>query len=285
MKACAVCLSDRVSPALRSKGYQLSRCETCSHLYVSDTVAPADLEAAYGHDYYEPPSSSEALGYADYLGTSARRMRGFSDRLAKLEKHVASRGRLLDYGCAVGLFVKVAADAGWVAAGYDRSDWAADYGRRTWGLNIVVGDGSRDPFEPGSFDAVTMWDVLEHLASPRDVLGSVCRWLKPGGLLALNTVNSSSLGARMAGQHWRHFAPPMHLQYFTRASLERLLLECGFKVIDMQNQGVMLSSAKPIGSARKALTWVENVATHWRAKRLATALNLLDEVDIVALRC
>lgn len=282
--ACAVCRNVDVQPAFRSRDYQLARCRACTHLYVSEPVSKADLAAAYGRDYYEPADADAALGYADYLGSTALRLRGFADRLATVERHAPGRGRLLDYGCAVGLFVKVAAAAGWAATGLDRSEWAADYGRRTFGLDIVVSDGSHDPFAPATFDAISMWDVLEHLESPREVLGSVARWLKPGGVLGLNTVNASSLGARLAGPNWRHLAPPMHLQYFTRDSLHRLLHEFGFRVVSRTSQGVMLTGARPVGAWGRRLPWVERAATHWRTKPLATALNLLDEIDIVAVK-
>jgi 2-polyprenyl-3-methyl-5-hydroxy-6-metoxy-1,4-benzoquinol methylase len=51
-------------------------------------------------------------------------MQGFAAGSQRWSFAPGVSGRVLDYGCAVGLFVKVAADAGWQALGCDRSEWA-----------------------------------------------------------------------------------------------------------------------------------------------------------------
>lgn len=281
---CTVCLGSKVFPVFQLKGYHLSRCGDCGHLFVSDDVTDAMLEEAYGKGYYAAGNAENPSGYQDYLGKSDIRIKGFNERLQQVERYAPHRGHLLDYGCAVGLFVKVAADAGWKACGYERSEWAANYARSTLGLDVVTGNGQQPPFASDTFDVVTMWDVVEHLVSPREILGLASEWLRPGGLIALNTVNSSSLGARLAGKNWRHIAPPLHLQYFTRASLVRLLQECGFKIVSMTNNGVMLRSDKTSHALTGPAALLENLVTHWRARPISTALNLLDEVDIIAVK-
>ena len=283
MTPCPICASTSLRPAWTIDRYALSRCNCCRHLFVSSGFDSTQLEHAYDEDYYEGGDES-ALGYKDYLGNADMRLRGFAQRLQQVERHVAGRGKLLDYGCAVGFFVKVAADAGWDATGYERSAWAAGYGREKLGLNIVVGRGDDSPPFDNQFDVITMWDVLEHLEDPRAVLQSVARWLKPGGLLALNTVNGASYGARRAGADWRHIAPPHHLQYFSRQSLHHALRECGMRVVSTQSQGVMWSADRRQTQLRGLRRGIEEIATHWRAKPIASALDLLDEVDIVAVR-
>jgi len=251
-------------------------------LFVSSGLSPGELDKAYEHDYYDAGGSPARKGYEDYLANASLRTRGFARRLSELEQHTNHRGRLLDFGCAFGLFLKVAVDAGWEAIGYERSAWAADYGRRHYGVTIQSGDGDREAFDPCSFDIVTMWDVLEHLEDPRAVVRSVASWLKPGGVLALNTIDNGSVGARLAGEHWRHIAPPHHLQYFTRASLTGLLRDNGFRVISRRSQGVMW------GADRRRINLTgwrgvsEELVTHWRSRTLADVLHLLDEIDVVA---
>lgn len=284
MTPCSVCSSEQGLLLFELSGYAVSRCDRCSHVFVSSSIAAGALDGAYGRAYYDSGGAADCVGYEDYLRDIDTRTRGFRDRLAQIERYVGTRGHLLDYGCAVGLMVKAAADAGWTAVGYERSDWAAQYGRDTFGLDIVRGDGESIPQFEGRFHVVTMWDVLEHLEHPREVLESVAGWLKPGGLLALNTVNSSSLGARLAGAHWRHLAPPHHLQFFSRASLERLLQDCGFDVIARSVQGVMTLADRRMKVLRVPAAWIEGIATHWRTKKLATAFNLLDEIDMFAIR-
>jgi cyclopropane fatty-acyl-phospholipid synthase-like methyltransferase len=178
----------------------------------------------------------------------------------------------------------VASDAGWKATGYERSAWAAEYGRENLGVDIVLGDGRDAGTFDGRYEVITMWDVLEHLEHPRELLTHMHQWLEPGGVLVVSTVNKSALGARIAKEHWRHFAPPHHLQYFSRASLQRLLSDCGFQLASMRNTGVMMSADSRRRELRGVARLAEHFATHWRAARLATVLNLLDEVEVMAIR-
>lgn len=282
--ACPVCCSQALTPAWTLGGYGLSRCDRCTHLFVSSGLLPDALDQAYERDYYTAGGSAERSGYEDYLAKAPERLHGFAQRLRELERFAVGRGRLLDFGCAVGLFVKVAADAGWDAIGLERSAWAADYGRRQYGLSIVDGNHADCAGFEQSFDMVTMWDVLEHLEDPRTVLKQVARWLKPGGVLALNTVDSASRGARMAGEHWRHLAPPHHLQYFTRDSLLQLLRDCGLRLLAVHGQGVMWGADRRRDHLDGLRAISEEVVTHWRARPLADALHLLDEIAIVAVR-
>ena len=285
---CSICLSTAPLPAFMFRGYQLAHCGDCGHLFVVDQVPEDVLETAYGAGYYhtanENADGMEATGYSDYLANVERRQQLFRERLSAVSRFAAGPGHLLDYGCAIGLFVKVAAEAGWIARGYERSSWAANYGRSQFGLDITVADGGLDPFGANSFNVVTLWDVLEHLQHPRRVLELVSKWLIPGGVMALNTVNSSSLGARMAGPAWRHLAPPHHLQFYSRRSLARLLAEFGFKTLWMRSEGVLFAGMPTQLAAGQARPRLESLAQHWRLRPLVTALNLLDEIAIVAVK-
>lgn len=285
MRACPACGDSQWTDAFETRGFQLSRCRACTHLFVSSGLDSDTLASAYSRGYYKANDAEPGTGYRDYLGDSARRISGFEWRLRQIEAHCQERGRLLDFGCAVGLFVKVAADAGWQAVGYERSEWAAEYGRSHLGVQIHVGSMAEVLTDAPPFDVVSMWDVLEHLEDPSESLRWVRSRLRSGGLLALNTVNAGSLGARLAGRRWRHIAPPHHLQYFSRRSLERLLSQQGFEICSAEANGVMLSAANPASSLSALPRLVERACTHWRVRRLATAADLLDEIEILAIRC
>jgi 2-polyprenyl-3-methyl-5-hydroxy-6-metoxy-1,4-benzoquinol methylase len=279
---CTVCLSTALQHVLKKEGYRLDRCRSCGHLFVADAIAPRVLQDAYDESFYVNASSDTApKGYRDYLATLEKRLGGFRRWFRTLEKIVGKPGRALDFGCAVGVMVKAAQDTGWNAIGFERSQWASDYGRKHFGVEIVTGDGASDPFPPDSFDLVTLWDVVEHLESPRDVLTMVHRWLRRGGWIAINTVDSGGLGARLAGEQWRHLRPPVHLQYFTRESLAYLLADRGFKVQQTMGNGVFLS-ARTGGPLGPFLQVLENSATHWRSRKLVDTLGLLDEVQMLA---
>ncbi|MCC6198196.1 MAG: class I SAM-dependent methyltransferase [Burkholderiales bacterium] len=266
--------------------FGLQRCRSCAHVYVAPPVPDHVLEEAYEEGYYRATDTGDAsrgaVGYEDYLQNAQLRIRGFDQRLSELERFVSPPGRVLDFGCAVGLFVRAAQDRGWRAVGYDRSQWAARYGRDMLGVTIEC--GALPKFEDSSFDLVTLWDCIEHLPNPRAVLAQARQWLRPGGWLALNTVNSSSLGARLAGRAWRHIAPPFHLHLFSTASLRALLTQEGFAVAHAQCEGVVLRAEKDSDHAGGIRAVADDLLCHWRLRPLATALNLRDEQCLVAQR-
>jgi len=83
---------------------------------------------------------------------------------------------------------------------------------------------------------------------------------------------------------WRHLAPPHHLQYFTRRSLIRLLELEGFKVLRVKGQGAALDSRSGAQELPALISSLDRIITHWRFRPIATALNLLDEIEVLAVK-
>jgi len=77
-----------------------------------------------------------------------------------------------------------------------------------------------------AFDAICLWDVIEHLRDPVAVCRSLVRMLKPGGYLFLSTPDTGALIARLMGSDWAFMIPPLHLGYFSRSSLNHLFRAC-----------------------------------------------------------
>jgi SAM-dependent methyltransferase len=129
-------------------------------------------------------------------------------------------GRLLDVGCAFGLFLRCAADAGWTVVGVEPAKTLCDEGRKVLAgrgeLICATLQGACLPLS--SFDAVTLWDVLEHVRDPIQFMGACGLLLKPGGHLFVNVPDLNSLQARVFGARWPLLLPE-HLNYFSRKSL------------------------------------------------------------------
>jgi 2-polyprenyl-3-methyl-5-hydroxy-6-metoxy-1,4-benzoquinol methylase len=142
-------------------------------------------------------------------------------------------GRVLDYGCSIGKYVAQMAAAGWKAEGMDLVPDAVATGRAA-GLNLRVGTLPGTAVEPGQYDLVTMWHVLEHVPSPKATLEAIRGILKPRGRVALVCPLSDSLAARWTGAAWYGLDVPRHLTHFTRPTLRRHLEAAGFTVERVQ---------------------------------------------------
>lgn len=192
------------------------RCLDCGLIYVNPRPDAATVMRGY----------AEAAG-DDYLGGGPGREKTFLRGLAHLEKRAGRRGRILDVGCADGAFVKVARDAGWNAAGVEPCARLAEHGRRMRGVVIATSDLAGAAFADESFDAVTLWDVLEHAVAPTALLRECRRVLRRGGLILVGYPDIGSLQARLAGRFW-WFLLSNHLYYFTRGTIAACLHVTGF---------------------------------------------------------
>jgi SAM-dependent methyltransferase len=136
-----------------------------------------------------------------------------------IEKHVRGIGSILDVGCASGAFLHLMRESGWRVTGVEPSQ--SQFRRAT----KVLGDQAsiqqcvlQEASLPGSFDLVTMWDVLEHVTHPREFLSLATALLRPGGCLVLNVPRIDSPAARLMGPRWPVLLAE-HLNYFTVPSL------------------------------------------------------------------
>jgi 2-polyprenyl-3-methyl-5-hydroxy-6-metoxy-1,4-benzoquinol methylase len=210
--------------------FTLRRCTNCGLIYLSPRPTPNSIGLYYPPDYapYRPPIEDERLALMRYM-----RRRKLIKRRALIEKYSAvPQGRVLDVGCATGLFLHEMQLAGWEAVGVEPVLSAAELARQRFGLQVYHGMLAEAPFEPHSFDVITFWDVLEHTFSPRAELAQVAHLLKPGGLIAINVPNWDSFDRKPFGAHWQGFDPPRHLYVFTRQTLTQLLAQAGFHVLD-----------------------------------------------------
>jgi 2-polyprenyl-3-methyl-5-hydroxy-6-metoxy-1,4-benzoquinol methylase len=226
-------------------------------------------------------------GLADTVYESEDQNRDLDARahLALVTSRRPPPGRLLDVGCATGIFVARAAEAGFEAAGTDASAWAISKARARSPLSrFETGTLESVRFVPASFDVITLWDVLEHVHSPRDVLQRVRGWLAPSGILCLSMPNSGSAVARAMGKRWILLLRE-HLWYFSPDTLGRLLSQTGFSVVDVRSKWVSFSLANVAGRLaqyRSPITGAAARAAESRLLRSASVRFPMGEMDVVA---
>ncbi len=199
-------------------------------MYLNPRPAPGEMGAYYPSDYaaYRVAIEDERFALMRLM-----RRRKLSQRRALIEHYSRRKtGRLLDVGCATGLFLHEMAQAGWQVRGVEPSASAASYAASRFGLEIFQGLLASAPFDEGSFDCITYWDVLEHTYSPRAELALAAQLLRPGGLFVANVPNWHSMSRFLFGRYWSGFDAPRHLYVFKRTALARLLAAAGFAILD-----------------------------------------------------
>jgi 2-polyprenyl-3-methyl-5-hydroxy-6-metoxy-1,4-benzoquinol methylase len=223
-RACIAC--DKNSPHVfrfKVNGCEIWQCERCG-LGRAET-STFDPKSYYTADYF---SGRCGDGYSDYRGAEPVLRREFARSIDFIHRFIRS-GRLLDLGCAYGFFLKEAR-CYFAVFGIELAEHAAASCRET-GLNVLSGVANESNMERiGEVDVITMFDVIEHLPQPREVLALCYRYLKPGGIIVITTGDFASIAARWAGAKWRLMTPPQHLWYFTKESLYKMSAQLGLSM-------------------------------------------------------
>jgi SAM-dependent methyltransferase len=187
-----------------------------------DPPTGPELGGLYASGFYHPaPARGGALVRGLHRLNNAIRMR---------ELRGMEVGRLLDVGCGKGRFLGAAKEAGWEVLGVEFAPASAEAARRTYGVEVVVGDFLEVSLE-GDFDVVTMWHVLEHLPHPSAALDRAADLLRPGGRIVISVPNIDSLQARFGGEQWFHLDLPRHLFHFSPRSLSAIVERAGLRVV------------------------------------------------------
>lgn len=231
---CPACESTRSSPRFRKNELEIRACADCGHGFVFPIPSPKELQALYSQNENPNLENGFAVELEALLdGDRDRLLAYFSDRLALLNgiPGFAER-RILDFGCASGLFVEALKHAG--AARAEGVDVVAEMIERGRARGLKLSndtDGKFLPAHPGAFGLICANNVLEHLADPASVLRGFAEALEAGGHACIGVPNFASIQVRLAGGGSPIVDPPHHVHYFTPGSLARMFEGAGFEVL------------------------------------------------------
>jgi SAM-dependent methyltransferase len=188
---------------------------------------PDEIGAYYNSPAYTSHSDTNAGIFGALYGLArnfaARQKVGLIKSATK-----KSKGSLLDYGCGVGVFTARAERQGWSVQGIELSDGARSLANEKLKKGSVVKD--RSELSPSSYDAVTLFHVLEHLEDPNEVLQWVRERLNPGGALIIAVPNYESPDAVHYGPYWAAWDVPIHYWHFSKAAMTKLAQSNGWFV-------------------------------------------------------
>ncbi|NIA01840.1 MAG: methyltransferase domain-containing protein [Nitrospirae bacterium] len=212
--------SFRCSSMAHTSKPRIAKCLQCGFSQVPYSEHPSDLEDLYMDVIDE-----------DYLNNLHAKKKTFAHCFKRIQRFLPPPGKLVEVGSYCGLFLKEAQSHGWIVNGIEPSHWAAEYARSTFGLNIIKGTLEKivsTPMEEN--DVVVCWDVLEHVRNPKEFLSLMSKLLKPGGILALSTIDIDAWFPRLLGKQWPWILE-MHLNYFGSGSLNQMFDEAGFDLV------------------------------------------------------
>ncbi len=186
---------------------------------------------------------------------SQRRARHANQRLEKIRALLGGRldrrPRLIDVGCSRGDFVAAGTAAAFEAEGVEPAAQIAAAARAA-GRNVHTGLLEELKLANAQFDAVSLFEVIEHLRTPLDLLQECRRILRPGGVMLMSTGNAASWTARVMKQRWDYFQTQKdagHISFFNPRSIALLAERAGFEVAVLTTSRVRFAEKSDLPGA------------------------------------
>ena len=194
----------------------------------------------YEEEYFEG-DRGQAGGYGDYLAQAGWRLEKAARQVREMRERTGlAAGRVLDVGSGYGFFRVALGEAGYRHDGVEVSEHAREVARRTFGMNTHGGTLEEHLQEwEARYDAVTMFDLIEHLADPQRLVAQAAHVLAPGGVLGIKTPNLDCPEAEVFGAHY-HSLKREHLAYFSADSLTAMASGAGLELVHVASVSHLL---------------------------------------------
>lgn len=221
-------------------------CKYCRLVFRAPRPSSRDITAAYRHDHYG----------RDRLGALfAAQLRSYRPKARELRAWLPTQraARVLEIGSFVGGFLAAGQEQGWEMLGIDPGAEVAAFCREK-GLPIFCGTTREAPVPPQSADGITIWNTFDQLPDPRATITTICRMLRPGGVLAVRVPNGEcfrwavarlrTVGWPWAGWlrailAWNNLLAFPYLYGYSLRTLDRLLRGYGFTRIAAEYDTLM----------------------------------------------
>lgn len=228
---CPVCEAVEYEPLFTKQGFDFVRCKNCTLVYVNPRLLESAILAYYG-DTSDQQSMVDWLNVLANPANQAWQIPYFQEAVDILEKFIPAGGKILDIGCSIGLFMEVAQKSGYECVGLEPEPNSREYALAC-GLDVRPNLFNDAGFAPGSFNAITMFGVLEHLSKPKEMLADIWDALNPGGVVMAIVPNVYSFANGTLHSLARTFTGRNHLSYFSWNTLSSLFTKSGYEIVHL----------------------------------------------------
>lgn len=233
--------------------FSIVRCLSCGHRYISPIPDQNFLDAFYTRYLGLEPDTDF---YKDHFQKDYKNFE-FSQKMEarckKIRKLIAKRDspKLCDVGCGTGVFLDIAKGYGFSVCGVEINKELVGFAKDNFSVDVFFGRLEEIKFPNDSFDVVTLWDMIEHIAQPSRLLKEINRILRRGGLVAIETPNIDSLLHKLALFCYygslKKWTKPIeiynvhHLHYFSPSTIKRYIESHGFCITSIDKDETNLS--------------------------------------------
>ncbi len=237
--SCPCCDSNDITKKLTAKDYTVSKenfeiwhCNACSARFTQDIPDPSSIGKYYQSENYISHTDTKK-GLVNSLYHIVRKRTLYQKQRLIEQFSGLKNGSLLDIGAGTGAFASHMKKAGWTVLGLEPDETTR---QRAFDLHEISLQSTGELFKlaPQSFDAVSMWHVLEHVHPLHDYLNQINKVLKPSGRAFIAVPNYTSYDAELYKGYWAAYDVPRHLYHFSPGSMKLLIEKHGMQLDRLQ---------------------------------------------------
>jgi 2-polyprenyl-3-methyl-5-hydroxy-6-metoxy-1,4-benzoquinol methylase len=232
---CPLCGSSNIHQALTAKDHTVSgeefdiwHCGHCTGRFTQNVPSSGRIGRYYQSQEYISHSETRK-GLINRLYHSVRKITLRSKQNWVKASTGLKQGSLLDIGSGTGAFIHYMQQNGWNATGLEPDEQARRNAKKLYNMDAQPVE-QLFSLPSGSFDAITMWHVMEHVHEAHAYLQHMSTLLKPDGVLLIAVPNYTSLDADHYGAYWAAYDVPRHLYHFSPLAMQQLLQQHHFRV-------------------------------------------------------
>ncbi len=226
--SCPICGSKDVEDFLKAKDYTVTgeifpiqKCKNCTGAFTNDVPASPEIGAYYQSENYISHSDT-SKGLVNSLYHKVRNHTLHSKKRLVLNSTQKQSGHVLDIGCGTAAFLNTMKNAGWQITGVEPDATAREKAHALYNISPLPSEDLKTL--PGqSFDAITLWHVLEHVHDLHGYLHQIKTLLKPNGKIFIAVPNYTAFDARHYHEYWAAYDVPRHLYHFSPKSIAVLM--------------------------------------------------------------
>jgi len=235
IEVCAVCGHNQKNAFMEvqdhmisKETFQLAECSNCGFVFTSPRPHLSVLADYYkSEDYISHSSSKKGLINSLYLMVRSFTLR----KKVNLIQQFTNKGKVLDIGSGTGHFVAALQQANIDVVGVEPDQDARSFAWREHKVELQSKEALKG-FDSNSFDAITLWHVLEHIPSLDEDISEVYRLLKEDGKLFIAVPNRNSYDAKNYLSYWAAYDVPRHLHHFREKDIKQLFQRNSFQLIN-----------------------------------------------------
>jgi 2-polyprenyl-3-methyl-5-hydroxy-6-metoxy-1,4-benzoquinol methylase len=235
---CENCQNDQFSPVFTGSDkllgipgkFEVCECRVCGLYQIFPKLSTSEMEQYYPADYI---CYLEAIEDEEKPFTRFNRFRAQRKRCRQIERRTEKKGKILDIGCATGIFLNEMQKRDWDCKGIEPDQEAADYAQSRFGLDVFHGVLENSHLPSNTYDVVSLWDVLEHVYDLKFTISEIFRVLKPGGMLIATLPNAIAFERYIFGKYWVGWEVPRHYRTFTPKTIKQFLGNYKFTDIEI----------------------------------------------------